>query len=320
MNKDSIELLAVDGGGTKTIAVLVNAEGTIIGEGRAGASNYHVVGVERAEDAIVAAILDAFKDAGIGFCDQVNVEKAVFALAGIDTTIDEKEVKGIVQRGINALSIGIGSVIVENDALSALFGATQKKAGVLLIAGTGSIVFAHDGNGRIVRSGGWGHRFGDEGSGYWIGKQAIQSVLKMKDGREEDTLLAKLILEKFELSTIEDLYNWAYSESYSVDDVGALTAVVYEAFCLGDAVSKRIFDAAVDELLVLAGNAIEKANIQQDEFDLILQGGVFHNNPYIKNQFIQKIQHSNTKVKVVTTSEEPIRNIIKRGLEKESTI
>src|SRR5690606_14413460 len=129
-------------------------------------------------------------------------------------------VSRVLKETVNGLPIKIERLLVENDCLSALLGSTQNKAGVLLIAGTGSIVFAHDGNNRIVRSGGWGHRFGDEGSGYWIGKQAIESVLKMQDGRGENTLLAKLVLEKFDFTKIEELYNWAYSDAYSVDDVG----------------------------------------------------------------------------------------------------
>lgn len=314
MNRSSIELLAVDGGATKTRAVLVEADGTILGEGDAGASNYQVVGAKEAKIALVDAVLAAFKDAKIDAGGAVFVEKAVFALAGIDTSKDEKVVTGVVQQAVAALSIEIGSLLVENDCLSALLGATQNHAGVLSIAGTGSIVFAHNGNNRIVRSGGWGHRLGDEGSGYWIGKQAIAAVLKMEDGRGEETLLSKLILEKFNFNKIEDLYNWTYSDSYSVDEVGALAAVVDEAFQLGDEVSKRILDAAVDELFLLIDTAIERAGIQEDEFDVIFQGGVFHHNHYIKNQVCQRIQQSKTKVKIRTSTEEPIRNIIKRGL------
>lgn len=310
MNKDTIELLAVDGGGTKTHAVLVNAEGTILGEGRAGASNYQVVGEDGAKEALIEAVLAAFTEVG----GLVNVEKAVFALAGIDTSKDEKIVEGVVQRVVTDLSIQIDHLLIENDCLSALLGATQNKAGILLIAGTGSIVYAHDGNKRIVRSGGWGHRVGDEGSGYWIGKHAIQSVLKMQDGRGERTLLARLVLDKLGFNRIEDLYNWTYSDSYSVDDVGALASVVDEAYKLGDAVSKRILDHATDELILLIKTVMEKADIQQEDFDLILQGGVFHHNTYIKNQVLERIQQYTTKVNFVRTTEEPIRNIIKRGL------
>lgn len=312
MNKNTIDLLAVDGGGTKTLAVLVDANGTILGEGRAGATNYHVAGAIKVRDALEKAILAAFKDAGID--PSSVVKKAVFALAGIDTDNDEKEVSRVVKETVNGLPIMIERLQVENDCLSALLGSTQNKAGVLLIAGTGSIVFAHDGNNRIVRSGGWGHRFGDEGSGYWIGKQAIESVLKMQDGRGEDTLLAKLVLEKFDFTKIEELYNWAYSDSYSVDDVGTLATTVDEAFRLGDPVSKRILERAVEELLLLVHTAIKNAGIDQNEFDLILQGGVFHHNHYIKNQVRNRIQLSFPKVNMITTTEEPIQSIIKRGL------
>lgn len=220
----------------------------------------------------------------------------------------------MVGQVVKALSIEMGILQVENDCLSALLGVTQNKAGILLIAGTGSIVFAHDGNNSTVRSGGWGHRVGDEGGGYWIGKQAICSVLKMHDGRGEETLLSKLVLEKFEFNKIEDLYNWIYSDSYSIDHVGALAVVVDEGFRLGDAVSKRILDSAVDELHLLIEAAIKKIDIVQEEFELIFQGGVFHHNHYIKNQVSQRIQRSNTKVKIRTTSNEPIGDIIKRGL------
>jgi N-acetylglucosamine kinase-like BadF-type ATPase len=242
------------------------------------------------------------------------VEKAVFALAGIDTSTDEKVVEGVVQSVINTLSIEVGRLRVENDCLSALLGATQHKAGILLIAGTGSIVFAHDGNNRIVRSGGWGHRVGDEGSGYWIGKQAIRSVLKMQDGRGMETILSRLLLNKFGFSKTEDLYNWTYSDSYSVEEIGALAPVVDTAYRLGDAVSKRILDEAVDELMLLLESAIKKADLLQGSFDLLLQGGVFHHNTYIKSQVLQRIQQYTTKVRILTSQEEPIRNIIKRGL------
>jgi N-acetylglucosamine kinase-like BadF-type ATPase len=310
MNKNTIKLLSVDGGGTKTLAVLVNEDGTILGKGKAGASNYQVVGAEAAKEALVEAILAAFLDAG----GLMAVEKAVFALAGIDTAKDEKAVAGVVQHAVNELSIEIGSLVVENDCLSALLGATQNKAGILLIAGTGSIVYAHDGNKRIVRSGGWGHRVGDEGSGYWIGKQAIQSVLKMQDGRGEETILSRRVLDKFSFDKIEDLYNWTYSDSYSVDDVGALAAVVDEAYQLGDAVSIRILDHAVNELILLLKTAIVKVGIEQDDFELILQGGVFHHNAYIKDQVSERIQQIAPNVKIITSIEEPICYIIKRGL------
>jgi N-acetylglucosamine kinase-like BadF-type ATPase len=58
----------------------------------------------------------------------------------------------------------------------------------------------------------------------------------MHDGRGEETLLSKLVLEKFKFNKIEDLYNWTYSDSYSINHVGSLAAVEDEGFQLGDVV------------------------------------------------------------------------------------
>lgn len=307
-------LLAVDGGGTKTIAVITDANGAILGRGKAGASNYQVVGEKMAAKALAASIINALNETGLADKDYKRIDKAVFALAGIDTSNDERTVKDIVQKVVRPLSLEIPTLLIENDCLSALLGVTQNKPGILLIAGTGSIVFAHDGKGKFVRAGGWGHRVGDEGSGYWIGKEAIRSVLKMYDGREKNTILAKLILEHFRFANLEDLYNWVYSEDYSVDDVSALTLLVEKACKLGDEVSQSILDRAAEELGHLLQTVIQKADIANDEFYLILQGGVLQHNHYIRENVLMRIKDHSERLKIVTTKDEPIFNIINRGL------
>ncbi|MGG3622306.1 BadF/BadG/BcrA/BcrD ATPase family protein [Bacillus gobiensis] len=307
-------LLAVDGGATKTIAVITDAKGAILGRGKAGSSNYQVVGELGAVQALTKSIQEALDESGLNEKSLTRIDKAVFALAGIDTSMDERTVKGFVRKAVQQLSLTIPELIIENDCQSALLGVTQDKPGVLLIAGTGSIAFAHDGRGTFVRAGGWGHRVGDEGSGYWIGKEAIRSVLKMLDGREKNTILARLILEHFQFASIEDLYNWVYSEDYTVDDVSALTQSVEKARELGDEVSKSILDSAAEELGQLLLTVIQKTDIVNDEFDLILQGGVLQHNQYIREKVKLRIKEQAEQVKVVTAKEEPIFYIINRGL------
>ncbi|MGN7399471.1 N-acetylglucosamine kinase [Cytobacillus praedii] len=314
MNDQSFHLLAVDGGGTKTLAVITDSTGSILGEGRAGASNYQVIGKEMAIKALVASIQGALAEAAALNGGPVRFEKTVFALAGIDTSNDELEVQEMVEESIKQLGLATHMLLVENDCLSALLGATQNKAGALLISGTGSIVFAHDGRGNFFRTGGWGYRVGDEGSGYWIGKEAIRSIMKMNDGREKETILSQLILQKFGFQKIEDLYNWVYSPAYCVDDVGALTALVEEAYKLGDKVSQGILDEAAAELTLLLETTIEKAGIAKEEFQLILQGGVIQNNHYIRDRVLDSLKTSAERVKVLDTDQKPITFIIKRGL------
>ncbi|MFO1444353.1 hypothetical protein KDN24_14330 [Bacillus sp. Bva_UNVM-123] len=327
MTNQSFHLLAIDGGGTKTQAVITDQEGLLIGEGRAGASNYQVVGRETAVATLVASIREALLNTGVftketdDLFDKtlandkpIHFKKIVFALAGIDTTNDESVVREIVIKTLAEIGITYETLLVENDCLSALLGATQNKAGALLISGTGSIVFAHDGEGNFFRTGGWGYRVGDEGSGYWIGKEAIRSVLKMKDGREKETILLALILKKFGFEKVDDLYSWVYSPAYSVDDVSALTTSVEEAYKMGDEVCKTILDRAAAELTLLLEATIEKAGIAQKEFQLLLQGGVLQNNHYVKEKVLDCLQKEVDKVSILHTDEKPIRFIIKRGL------
>ncbi|WP_017436148.1 N-acetylglucosamine kinase [Saccharococcus caldoxylosilyticus] len=319
MNKQVYPLLAVDGGGTKTIAVIANYKGEILGKGNGGASNYQVVGRDIALQSIQMAVQEALKSINQSLLSYpLHFKKAIFALAGIDTKKDEIIVNDIVQEAISSLSIEVNHMVIENDCLAALLGVTPKTPGALLISGTGSIVYAHNGKGKIVRVGGWGHRVGDEGSGYWIGKEAIRSVLKMYDGREKNTILAQLLLQHFQFNSLEDLYNWVYSEHYSVDDVAALTMVVEQGLNQGDEVSQKILDQASYELekllLVAISHVIEETD---NNFSLILQGGVLQNNSYIRNKILKSLKRRYPNFNLLSTHREPIYNIIQRGLQDE---
>lgn len=112
-------------------------------------------------------------------------------MSGIDSSKDHEIVSAIVQQAIASTSLQVDTLIIENDAQATLLGVTAEQAGALLIAGTGAIAYAFDGS-KIVRAGGWGHRAGDEGSGYWLGQEVIRAIFKMEDGRGEPTILKKM--------------------------------------------------------------------------------------------------------------------------------
>lgn len=318
MNNNVYPLLAIDGGGTKTIAVITDQKGTILGRGKAGASNYQAVGRENAKQSLISAINHALQSIRQFYnqTEKMYFECAVFALAGIDTKKDHVIVNEIVNEVIHSLPIQIKSIIIENDGLSTLLGATKNSPGLLLISGTGSIAFYHDGHGNYVRAGGWGHRVGDEGSGYWIGKEAIRAVLKMYDGREKTSILSNLIINHFQFSNIEDLYNWVYSDRYSVDDVSSLTLIVEKAANQGDEVSRRILDSAVFELEQLLLAVLKRGVHNKGNLSLILQGGVLHNNFYIRQKLLERLKNKYPNINIMDIQKQPIYFIIQRGLEK----
>lgn len=314
MKSNDISLLAIDGGGTKTLAVTVDKNGTVVGEGKAGATNYHGVGREAVIRELNKAIKSAISDISMSNDEIILVERAVFAISGIDTASDERVVREMVEAAISLLPVQINELLIENDCLSAMLGATSHQPGLLLISGTGSIAYAHDGNHNIVRVGGWGHRVGDEGSGYWIGKEAIRAVLKMLDGREERGVLADLVLQHFNFETADDLFNWVNSSDYSVNKVGTLAVIVDEAFQQGDLASKHILDGASEELFSLLLTAVKNSKLTSLSCKIVLQGGILLHNSYIRENLLSRIQREIPQAKVMTANEEPIHYIIKRGL------
>src|SRR4030095_5317067 len=127
-------------------------------------------------------------------------------IAGVDREDEASTVRAIMRR------IGYRShTIVVNDALIALVAAAGDAPGVVIIAGTGAIVYGRNANGEAARAGGWGHMIGDEGSGYWIGREALSAVMRAYDGRGPATRLTAAILSHL-----------------NVDDESRLPRIVYD--------------------------------------------------------------------------------------------
>ncbi|MFM1654368.1 N-acetylglucosamine kinase [Brevibacillus sp. B_LB10_24] len=320
MNDRKIPLLAVDGGGTKCLAVFVDEQDVIVGQGRAGSCNYQGIGKEAAARELVQAIRAAMEDAALNRDDAdwpaglgIVVECAVFGLAGLDTEHDRKKVRGIVEEVLQRLHIQVNHLIVENDGFAALLGAVEAGPGILAIAGTGSIVYGIDEHGRSVRAGGWGHRIGDEGSGYWIGKQAIAAVLKAHDGRGVRTRLGEWILSHLGLPDVEALFIWIYSSEYSVEKVAELSRFVTMAALAGDREARSILTCAGDELFLAVSAVAGRLDLQNRRFKLVLQGGVLQNDGYVRQRLIDRIRKYAPFVQVDKAKREPIYGIIAKG-------
>lgn len=313
VNKAAFPLLVIDGGGTKTLAVVADSKGEVLGMGQSVASNYQVAGIEGAKDSLVEAINEViFKVCGKK--ERINFHTGVFAVAGIDTFEDQEIVKRIVNDVCNRTGIYFTNLIIENDALSTLIGATSNQPGAIVISGTGSIAFAHDGKGNFVRAGGWGHKVGDEGSGYWIGIEAIRAILKMSDGSGQKTLLKDRVLEATNLPTVESLYNWVYSAKNSVDTIGAIAQVVEACTGEGDAISKRIQDLAADELFSLLQTVIKKTLNVDEKITIVFQGGILKHNDYIQKQLGNKVKRHYPNNCLILAKLEPFEYIVQRGL------
>jgi N-acetylglucosamine kinase-like BadF-type ATPase len=314
-----IPLLAVDGGGTKCLAVFAEEDARIVGMGRAGSCNYQGIGEEAASRELAKAIRQAMNDVSanhpaLSSAEPWNVDCAVFGLAGLDTEHDREVIVSMVEGVLRQLHIRVNHLVVENDGFAALLGATNGEPGILVIAGTGSIAYGVNRQGITARSGGWGHRVGDEGSGYWIGKRAITAVLKASDGRGEPTALAGRLLPYLGLRQVEELFNWTYGSTYSVEKVAELSPLVSQAAAEGDAVAKKILLDASEELFLAARAVIDKLAMSATAFKMILQGGVLQNDERVRAMVVERVLRHAPQVQIDKAQNDPIYGVIAKGL------
>src|SRR5258705_4161625 len=232
-----MHVLGIDAGGTKTVCLLADQHGVIVSEARGPGANLHAAG-----ELAVEKVLHGVMESAIG--DRSIVPAAIcLGIAGVDRQDEARTVSAIMRR------IGHKSrVLVVNDALIALVAGARDAAGVVIIAGTGSIVYGRNASGDAARAGGWGHMIGDEGSGYWIGREALSAVMRAGDGRGPATALTADVLAHFEIADVSRLPTIVYDRELPRVSVAALGPLVERVAAQGDAAAAGILDRAADEL------------------------------------------------------------------------
>lgn len=273
--------LGVDGGGTKTQAVLFDEEKKVIGEGFAGASNPLRVGVETAVANIFSAI-----DAA---CDAANksrgdIVSAVFGLAGV-RRLDLRQ--RIRERFAQTLKIKRVEVIT--DAEIALFGTTLGKAGVVVIAGTGSVCYGQNAAGKTAMAGGWGPIAGDEGGGASIARRGLQAIAKASDGRGEPTKLSEAGTDYFRTSTPENLLVAIYSPQMDNAKIAGFARFVVETAREGDKIAVEILQEAGVELGLAVNAVIEKLKLENKKIPIGSVGSIFRAGALITDSLLKTV-------------------------------
>ncbi|MCS6860633.1 MAG: hypothetical protein NZT92_09985 [Abditibacteriales bacterium] len=237
--------VGVDGGGTQTTAVVVDESWHVLGQGGAAGSNYHTVGIDDALAHIATAINEALSAAGLG---RTDIAAAGFGLAGVRRPPDFERLTPRLH------GLGFERFLLDHDAAAAWAGALECQPGVIIIAGTGSVAFGVNAQGERGMAGGWGWLLGDEGSGYWIGREALRAVCAQADGRIPSRItLAPAILHHLGLSSADELVDYAYQgPGLSREQVANLTPVVLRCAEQGDCVATDILTLAGWELTRIA--------------------------------------------------------------------
>ena len=274
-------LIGIDGGGTKTHAVLTNLQGEKLFECFAGPSNFLILGTEKVS-ATILELVDACKSyLNISYED---ISAVLLGTTGAGRRNDAELLEQDFQTYLNSKNISIKNFRVESDARIALEGAFSGEPGSILIAGTGSIMFGKDKEGNIHRVGGFGRFLGDEGSGYSIGRRALAAVAKSFDGRGGKTLLTELISEKFGITSSEKLITEVYKNNF---DIASITPIVLQAAEMNDESAVQIIESETDELILHLKAMQEK--IHEDVLSVAFIGGILSSKNIYSELFTKKI-------------------------------
>ncbi|MGB3636326.1 MAG: BadF/BadG/BcrA/BcrD ATPase family protein [Rivularia sp. (in: cyanobacteria)] len=287
-------VLGIDGGGSKTVCILMNDKREILGCGEAGSSNYQSVGIEAAKYSIESAINTA-----IITTNNININAICLGLAGVGRFKDIEVIKNIIKDIPVISNIKPQNIIISHDALIALVGGVGNDVGIVVAAGTGSIVFGRNHRGETKRVGGWGYILGDEGGAYKIAVAGMQAALKAYDGREISTSLVEDFKNNLGLNNIEELIEIIYRSGYGVKDIAALAPIVDNAAFEGDEVANLIIDDAVDELVKATVTVINEIFVEGEFLEVVTTGSVWKGKSKIWERFVSCISRDFVNVKVI---------------------
>ncbi|MGW7545206.1 BadF/BadG/BcrA/BcrD ATPase family protein, partial [Streptomyces sp. NPDC054770] len=194
LNPESRWVVGIDAGGTRTRAVLADAaDGRVLGEGLAGPGNALAVSAPDLADHLAEAVASAVPEAG-----RARVAAVVGGFAGAARAPEEEpgrvRARAALTTALTRLGIGTEAVEVYSDIEAAFAGAPGQPAdGLALVAGTGAVAARIEGRALVATSGGDGWLLGDDGGGFWIGREAARAALRAADGRGGPTALTAAV-------------------------------------------------------------------------------------------------------------------------------
>ena len=268
--------LGIDGGGTRTRALLVDATGRVLSETQDGPSN-----LNHASETTVCTSLQSV----IRTCtEKTNTPPVAICLGLAGAT--SPEVANMVTSFVRELVPSRIEVI--SDAEVALAGAFADGPGILLIAGTGSVCLGQTTDHTFVRSGGWGQLVDDAGSASWIGRQALSESLRQADGRASPTELRDNIFAALGVSNRGQIIERLYRPSMNPTQLGQLAPSVCEMAEAGDRSARKICVAAVNELDQLVRAVAKK--MCKSERRVCFTGGLLEHQPFIRERLRERLK------------------------------
>lgn len=298
-------VLGLDGGGSKTRVIVADEQGRTISTVEGPGSAVRPNAVERSADTIAAAVRDALESAGM---PHVRPKVLCAGVAGVGRDADREALwQALTSREL------ADDVVVHPDAHIALDDAFGEDAGLLLVAGTGSIAYGRSPAGVFGRCGGWGPVFGDEGSGAWIGRRALSVVTAATDGREPETALTGAILTATQAAEPRDLIEWASAARPA--DFASLAPAVIATAQAGDLRAVALLTLAVEELaLHLRALARQLFVDERAAVHVALAGGLLTPRSLVRRRLEQRLKSVVPGAEVLAREIDPARGAVRGAL------
>lgn len=296
--------LGIDGGGTKTEAVLARGDHhgyCVVGRGQAGCSNLltgtPAAGLGELESAIAAAF------AGAGLTQQ-SVQSACLALAGSDRAQVQQQIHLWARDHCLA-----DSWQVVHDAAPLLAWTPVDQAAVAVISGTGSIVWGRNAQGQTERAGGWGPLLGDEGSGYWLVVEALRAVLREVDRGAPVGRLQAEFARALQIDAWRDLP--AIVRGLQRSELAALSWIVLEGAEADDALADRLLNDAAQELTNQIMVVKSRLACDAGSYELIVAGGVLLSSASLRMRLLTKLSEQHGSPQAVRRIDDPAAGAVR---------
>lgn len=272
-------VIGIDGGGTKTHLILSDSQGVQLTEAFGGPSNLMAYAPETVRENLSALLHPILE----GLSADQEISAICLGSAGISLSGACEFLEGTLKE-----ICPTADVVVLGDMEIALYANSTSCGGqgILLICGTGSICFGKGADGAPVRAGGWGHVVSDEGSGYWIGMEAIKYVFHVVDGRAEMTSLYTSVLEELNCKTPKELITLISSPTNTKSRIANVCKVVEDCAIMGNNYAIFILNNAAKELVKLVQAVATRLSFSSG-YSVFLNGSVITKCKPLRVEFLR---------------------------------
>lgn len=298
-------VVGVDGGGSRTRAIVADLAGQSLGTAEGEGSAVRPGGALHSAVVIAATVRDALGAAGMS---HVTPRMLSVGVAGAGREPEREALwQALVAQEVAA------EVVVHTDALIGIDDAFGDGAGILVISGTGSVAWGRGPTGAFARCGGWGPMCGDEGSGAWIGRRALSVVTAAHDGREMETALTGAILTATETQEVSELIPWAAAATPAT--LATLAPVVLATAQGGDLRANSLVSLAVEELVLHARTLARQLFVdERAAIPMALGGGLLARGSLLRKRMFARLKTAVPGAVLRDDDVVPVRGAVKRAL------